>query len=377
MKKRLMLINNKQSSWRWFLLVLSCACTMLLLAACGDSPTQIQPTSTSQPVTITSPTPTSISSSISVSYPQIAYDGKTHTLLAFGGRGATQDVNSTWSWDGTTWTLLHPSVSPPGREAGSMVYDAATGQIVLFGGYDGYASNTTQPLLNDTWTWDGTTWTQQHPTVSPPARFEASMAYDATTQTVVLFGGGGGGTPPAGLAPNMAPPLNDTWVWDGTTWTQQRSTHSPAAREDASMAYDAAMQAVVLFGGNDGISHTPDLTDTWTWNGATWMLQHPANSPTTRFTYESATMYMESPAMSYDATTRQVILTFPVTNDSGSQKMLSSWLWNGHTWLQQPFSPIDEDEIQPFYNPDRQTLFAFVSSGSIDNILTWTGKGWQ
>jgi hypothetical protein len=54
------------------------------------------------------------------------------------------------------------------------------------------------------------------------------MAYDAATGTVVLFGGGGNHD------------LGDTWTWDGTTWTQQAPATHPAARLSASMAYDAA-----------------------------------------------------------------------------------------------------------------------------------------
>ena len=53
--------------------------------------------------------------------------------------------------------------------------------------------------LDDTWTWDGTTWTQQHPATSPSARTFASMAYDPATSTAVLFGGKG--------------TLADTWTW--------------------------------------------------------------------------------------------------------------------------------------------------------------------
>jgi hypothetical protein len=48
------------------------------------------------------------------------------------------------------------------------------------------------------------------------------MAYDAATQTVVLFGGSGNG----GVQ------FTDTWNWNGTTWTQQfpasARPHEPA-----------------------------------------------------------------------------------------------------------------------------------------------------
>ena len=42
-----------------------------------------------------------------------------------------------------------------------MAYDAATGTVVLFGGLGGHGD------LGDTWTWNGTTWTQQAPSDQP------------------------------------------------------------------------------------------------------------------------------------------------------------------------------------------------------------------
>ena len=55
----------------------------------------------------------------------------------------------------------------------------------------------------DTWSWDGTTWTQQAPAASPPARFLSPMAYDAATGTMVLFGG----------LTQSSNALHDTWTW--------------------------------------------------------------------------------------------------------------------------------------------------------------------
>jgi len=81
-----------------------------------------------------------------------------------------------------------------------MAYDAATRTVVLLD-------------AGQTWTWGGSAWTGRSPATSPPALFNAAMAYDAATRTVVLFGGFGG------LGDRG--PLNDTWTWNGTTWTQQ------------------------------------------------------------------------------------------------------------------------------------------------------------
>ena len=44
-----------------------------------------------------------------------------------------------------------------------MAYDPVTGQLVLFGGYRVGGDID----FNDTWTYDGTTWTEQSPATSP------------------------------------------------------------------------------------------------------------------------------------------------------------------------------------------------------------------
>ena len=54
-----------------------------------------------------------------------------------------------------------------------MVYDAARGRVVLFGG------TLSGPALADTWEWDGVSWTLVEPAVRPPARGGHAMAYDS------------------------------------------------------------------------------------------------------------------------------------------------------------------------------------------------------
>jgi hypothetical protein len=133
-----------------------------------------------------------------------------------------------------------------------MAYDAARGQVVLFGGCCG--------LLSDTWTWDGTDWTQHFPAHSPTPRSGMGMAYDAARGQVVLFGG------------SSEDVVGDTWTWDGTDWTQHTPAHSPTPRYGPGMAYDAARGQVVLFGAAPGLT-----SDTWTWVGTDWT-QHPAGT---------------------------------------------------------------------------------------------------
>ena len=68
--------------------------------------------------------------------------------------------------------------------------------------------------LADTWVWDGSRWTEQS-VPGPSARSEAVMAN--LNGKPVLFGGAG--AYPAGY-------LADTWVWDGV-WTKLDVTGPP------------------------------------------------------------------------------------------------------------------------------------------------------
>src|SRR5437762_11434056 len=112
------------------------------------------------------------------------------------------------------WVRLSPATSPPARSYLAMTYDPASGKIVMFGGYDGTG------YLNDTWTFDGTTWSQVATPISPPRRAAAQIAYDASTQKVVLFGGYDG-----------TRYLGDTWIWNGKTLRWSRA--QPACLADS------------------------------------------------------------------------------------------------------------------------------------------------
>ena len=74
------------------------------------------------------------------------------------------------------WNLLSPGSSPSMRTAHAMSYDLFRDRVVVFGGTPGGLSN----ALNDTWEFDGTTWTNVSPSPanSPSARVGHIMAFD-------------------------------------------------------------------------------------------------------------------------------------------------------------------------------------------------------
>ena len=51
------------------------------------------------------------------------------------------------AWDGTAWTQQLPTTSPPGTTLPAMSYDEARSQLVLFGGFTGSS------VVNNTWVW--------------------------------------------------------------------------------------------------------------------------------------------------------------------------------------------------------------------------------
>src|ERR1035438_9805765 len=117
---------------------------------------------------------------------------------------------------------------PAARLGHAMDYDAARGQVVLFGGFDPSANG-----LNDTWLWDGSNWHQESPATSPAVRGEHALAYDSAHGQVVLFAG----YYKSGIP---AQPLQDTWTWNGSNWTQQTPSTSPPVRFQHAMAFDSA-----------------------------------------------------------------------------------------------------------------------------------------
>jgi Galactose oxidase, central domain len=172
------------------------------------------------------------------------------------GDAGSIDTNDTWIFDGRSWSLLRLATAPSPRYGASMANLGS--EVVLFGGY----SDSDGVFLNDTWTFDGTSWTQVNTANAPPARSVASMA--TVGPQVVLFGGSTNDS--------------DTWLFDGTGWTQVSFSTPPPARSCASMA--TLGKGAVLFGGF--AVGGSGLDDTWTFDGTNWSQVSTPTSPPAR-----------------------------------------------------------------------------------------------
>src|SRR5438105_9003717 len=120
------------------------------------------------------------------------------------------------------------------------------------------------------------------------------MAWDPATNQVVLFGG-----LHYACGDCFEHWLSDTWTWDGATWTRQQPAASPPRMASASLAFDPATRQLVLFGGaRSSGATTRFFGQTWTWDGTTWKELPPAGSPPPR----------EEAGLAFDPVTRGLIL---------------------------------------------------------------------
>jgi hypothetical protein len=195
----------------------------------------------------------------------LAYDAGRRRTVLFGGY---YNLADTWEYDGVAWQRRSPTTSPSGRDSHAMAYDRARGQVVLFGGRTRVSGS--DVLLSDTWTYNGTTWTQVTPAHAPTQRYRAAMAYDEVRGRLVLHGGAG---------TEYGPFYSDTWEWSGTDWIALSPAQAPPARAGAGLAFDASAQRMILFGGSK-LNFT--FGDTWLWDGTQWQEADPPWAPPRR-----------------------------------------------------------------------------------------------
>jgi hypothetical protein len=289
----------------------------------------------------------------------MAYDGKHHGVLLFGGLNGRTLLGDTWTWNGSIWTHRQAlTATPQARQGAAMAFDEVSGHIVLFGGY----GQTGQ--LGDTWAWDGAAWQELRPSHNPSARQGASMVYDPALKAIVLYGGLNtpGGQPV---------PINDTWTWTGSDWAQQQPAASPPGGEQPRLAFLTGANLVERLG---------DCRDThdrslYAFDGRTWSAI-PATG-----TWPPGLCL---PSLAGDAGRRQLVL-FGGTVSAGALQVTETWSYDGATWKKAtpPQSPSARFDAPMVYDPDQHRMVLFGGqglgegqSGPLNDTWTWDGTSW-
>jgi len=186
-----------------------------------------------------------------------ALDTQGRVLIShgFSDQGRFDD---TWAFDlaAARWVNLTPASGPKPlkRCLHELIYEAIADRLLLFGGCSSGFGPCPQ---GDLWAFDlkTTTWTELIPSgVAPSARSNASLVYEATTQTLYLFGGKTDGGANA-----------ETWSYDldKNQWTQLEGQKAPSARSSQATGYDVQVRRALIFGGLTAAGSSADL---WEWS---------------------------------------------------------------------------------------------------------------
>jgi len=204
------------------------------------------------------------------------YDSGSNRLMVFGGSATSagtcmndyhvlQQANT--QGGKLTWGALSLTAPlPAARVLQASAYDAATNTIIIFGGF-----NCKTTYFNDVWILTNANnvtgkpaWTQLNPAGSPPSVREGSSAvYDPTSNSLIVYGGDAGGTSA----------FSDLWILsnaNGTggapAWTHLVPLNGgPVARSGHTATYDSVNNVMTLYAGFSG---TSDLSDVWMLSGA-------------------------------------------------------------------------------------------------------------
>jgi len=243
--------------------------------------------------------------------------------------------------------------------------------------------------FGDTWTWDGSQWTNVNaasvPNQSVPApRSGVTLA----TASGSPFFFGGHVAPAADAGPDQVDGTYDGafWQWDGISWTQRfwacpgnpkicPPTCCPAGRAYAGFAAmprqaledGGATDQILMFGGTGG--STAPLGDTWIWDGNAWAVAAPAQSPPPRWGAAMASLNGKA-------------ILFGGTAD-GRTPLADTWIWDNTppgSWTQLP---------APATGPSARFLASATAFGNtvvlfggtdgvqdLDDTWLWDGNAW-
>lgn len=308
------------------------------------------------------------------------YDAARRQWLLFGGQspkdaqlpgGIKTYLADTWLFDGSGWTRAAASGGPMGRTAAAAAYDAATGEIVVFGGIHEVenADHTFQvDAYDDTWAWSGSGWTQLDPAASPPANryryWEAG--YDAATRSVILYSPSADMVQPEDPVACVTNTSNgytcppQTWLWNGNTWTRLRPAHQPWT---ATLFEDSASGRLMAWGISESEFSAVDLSDRkWRWTGDDWVESQTETLPQPPRPHSllnpfAATLYGSPVATAF---------AFGGSDCSKSNTPISladTWLLTGSSWQQ----------MNPVHSPPGRLSTYLSYDADLHEVLLWGG----
>lgn len=269
-------------------------------------------------------------------------------VVAFGGSSTLPMAyrDETWEWDGRSWTRMNTAVRPSARDAAAMAWDPVRRAVILFGGRGPGDTD-----YDDTWEWNGHRWLRLDVAARPSPRAYAAVATDLNRGRIVLFGG-------AKWDAQLQLPIavGETWEWEGRTWVRV-VTNDPSRRAAAGMAFDATHGRIVMSGGSNYWS----ILETLAFDGRNW-----TSLPTLTTSYTSYLRLATDPV-------RGVVLF-------GSYVANATWRLDGNVWreLNAGGPPAPQGAPSLTFDPvRREVVMLDASKAGTEDTWAFDGSTWR
>lgn len=261
----------------------------------------------------------------------------------------------TWEWDGKEWKWIWNISQPTSGEGFQLVYDSYRKRAVSFSGDICYLGEIPVPS-NETNLWNGTGWNKVSSEYMPDPRWNSALAYNCHNHETVLFGGRIYFYDLYGYVHSCID--NDTWIWNGETWSEDYLTSAPPPRCSHKMAYDVKNREVVLFGGEDKDHYI--LYDTWVYDGNRWEQRFPLFIPD-----------IIPQAMLYNRARARITL-FGLESDKIHE-------WDGNNWipLDAPDTPIFSRGSCFTYDREENAIMVYGAKGKPQYPSSFSGSLWK
>ena len=203
------------------------------------------------------------------------------------------------------------------------------------------------------------------PQDTPSARYGASMTFDAAMGAVVLFGGRN----LSGVSEFANLSSGDTWEYRGGSWTPIY-VPGPSPRAYSMMVYDWVLGEIVLFGGKNNATV---YNDTWEFRGGAWanVTGLVGTAPSPRYTAATA----------YDPVASEIVLFGGYGNPPGF--LNDTWGFDASGWhsFVLPTNPGKRSDAQMTFDTATGQLLLYggvnTSGGRWGNVWTFVGGLWS
>ncbi len=204
------------------------------------------------------------------------------------------------------------------------------------------------------WLFQGNGWSPAAGPL-PQNRVGAMLAFDAARDEVVLFGGRSFG---GGIL------LDDTWRWNGAQWSLATPAARPSARSGSAMGYDHRRGVIVLFGGF--LPPSGYQADTWEWNGVTWTPRSLPSAPAAR----------QQALLAFDPVSGAMLLH---GGEANPNLFSDTWSYDGTGWVErQPVTaPPPRWEARMVTDLHRQRVVMLGGYGNDPFAWEWDGAQWH